>query len=1061
MVLASGGGMRAWGVGLVSLLVTMTAAGGVLGPGNAGFEQGTAGWELLATGRPGTARVAADTAVARVGAGSLRVACAQACEATVASLPLRLEVGRPYRLRGVIRTAGAVSDPLSRYPTAVPATLSMASFPFTSHTPAVGADADWTAVETVFIATRGEDRVQLHLGRNGTATGTAWFDDVALEEVTDIAALVAPETVRWRGEGFRYDDRGWIVLHVEGKPYARGFQHGSLLADEMVAYISKLAIQENGKEPAAGWASLRSRADMLFLCGFDAEQLEEMKGIADGAARAGAKHEGRALDLLDVVTLNSIVDLDYAASGIKVTPHALSGRSFLSAAEELDIPDTRHKCSAIAATGPATADGGVVFGQLFMWGGYTGVHFNVLCDLAPTEGQRLVYQTFPGGIHSGTDFYLNDAGIVFGETTVAQTPFEIAGTPQSSRARRAAQYARSIDDVVRILSERNNGLYTNDWPIADLGTGETAVFLLGTKRSKLWRTSDTPAPFGTPGFLWANNNARDDGVRQEYAVQPDDAPFDMAFGAWNRDIAFREFYHRFRGKIDAQNALELLASSPTNRPHACDGKLTTSEMGRRMVFLAHHGKTTLREKIPGTSRRMPDLPGAIPHLTLGWAPQSPLVISAMLKAARTAPAAPPKEPALALDEAIERYHLDTAKLWRQSVFPASDGDTWLASASAAYWKVLRDLPDPPEKAFGKLSDQLAELGNRYLYVVAHEPDLAAVKAERSYERYGTYQIPRIKGTFALHQLRLALGNDVFLAAMRRAHERFGNRTVETAAFVEALSTGAGRDVSGIVRPWIEREGLPDPRPSVRVEPDGTEWVVRLEVRQEGAPWRLWGAVAIDAGGKRLVKPVEIDGPVTTSEWRLKERPTRVLFNAGRDFPVANPRYFAWSSFADDFDQTLVVHGTARQVEANHTIGLRFQTALADAFSETLPPLVKDAELTAEQAATHDLVVLGEARDNAFIGRLAGTLPVELGNGFFRFRGRTYGHPEDGLFLVVPNPTNPQRTLCLVAANSALQLWRMTKAYQASLPSWAIARGDEVKEQGYFDPERFIFDLAAK
>lgn len=1053
--------MRVWITGVVTLLWTVAGGAAPAGFPNPGFEAGVAGWEVLPTGRPVAATVTADAEVAHGGKGSLRVACASACEVTVASTPLRLEVGRPYRLRATIRAAGVVCDPLARYPTAVPATVSMASFPFTNHAPAVGADADWTAVETVFVATRSTDRVQLHLGRNGTAVGTAWFDDIAVEEVSDIAALVPPETVRWHGEGFAYHDRGWTVLHVEGEPYARGFQHGALLADDIVAYLSKLAIVENGREPAAGWASLRSQADILFLRGFDEEQLEEMKGIADGAARAGARYDGRALDLLDVVTLNSIIDLQYARSGVRVLPHALSGRSFLSAAEEMEIPDSRHKCSAIAATGPATADGGVVFGQIFMWAGYTGVHFNVLCDLQPNRGQRLAYHTFPGGIHSGTDFYLNDAGIVFGETTVAQTPFEITGTPQSSRARRAAQYARSIDDVVRILSERNNGLYTNDWPIADLKTGETAIFLLGTKRSKLWRSSDRPAPFGTPGFLWANNNARDDGVRQEYAVQPDDAPFDMAFGAWNRDLAFREYYHRFKGKIDVQNALELLASSPVNRPHACDGKLTDTEMGRRMVYLAHHGKTTLREKIPGSGRRMPDLPGATPHLALGWTVQSPVVIAEMLKAARRTPADAPKQLPLELDEVTDYLHVDTTKLWRQSVFPAADGDNWLVSASAAYWRMLKDLPDKHDKAAARLADQLAELGNRYLYVTSREPDLAAVKAERSYERYGPYQIPRVKGTFALHQLRLALGTERFLGAMRAAHERFGNRTVNTASFIEALSAGAGQDVSVIVRPWIERVGLPDPKPIVRVEAAGAEWVVRVEVRQEGTPWHLWGAVAIDAGGKRLLKPIELAGPLTVAEWRLAARPTRVAFNAGRDFPVPNPRLFAWSSFADDFHHTLVVYGTARQVEANHTIALRFQTALGDAFSEVLPPVVKDAELTAEQAASHDLVVLGEPRDNAVLARFAGMLPAEIGNGFFRFQGRTYGHPEDGLFLVVPNPHNPERTLYLVVANSALELWRMTRAYQPTLASWAISRAGEVKEQGFFDPERFIFELAAQ
>ena len=79
-----------------------------------------------------------------------------------------------------------------------------------------------------------------------------------------------------------------------------------------------------------------------------------------------------------------------------------------------------------------------------MWSGYTGLHWNVITDIVPSDGYRLVYHTFPGGIHSGADFYLNEAGIAFGETTVAQTPYEADSTPQSNRARKAAQYAASI-----------------------------------------------------------------------------------------------------------------------------------------------------------------------------------------------------------------------------------------------------------------------------------------------------------------------------------------------------------------------------------------------------------------------------------------------------------------------------------------------------------------------------------------------------------------------------------------------------------------------------------------
>ncbi len=138
-------------------------------------------------------------------------------------------------------------------------------------------------------------------------------------------------------------------------------------------------------------------------------------------------------------------------------------------------------------------------------------------------------QTFPGGIHSGTDFYMNDAGIVIGETTVLQTPFDAEGTPQSNRIRKAIQYGSSVDEVAALLREKNNGMYTNDWTLADVKRDEAAILLLGTGQSKLWRSTDQPAPFGTPGFLWANNNARDAGVRREVAAQPEDAPCDSTF----------------------------------------------------------------------------------------------------------------------------------------------------------------------------------------------------------------------------------------------------------------------------------------------------------------------------------------------------------------------------------------------------------------------------------------------------------------------------------------------------------------------------------------------------
>ena len=1003
-----------------------------------------------------------DRQVARAGAASLRVSSAAPAEVTVESDEIALQVGRIYRLSGWIRTEAAFSDPTARYPTALPACLSMASFPFTNHAPAVGATSDWTQVEEVFVATRARDRVRLHLGYNGRASGSAWFDEVRLEAVTNIDEFVAPQTVRWQGEGYRFDDRGWTFLHIEGEPYDRGFQHGALLAGEIAEYARKLSVQQNDNDPPAGWATLRFQTDALLLRGFDAEQLAEMRGIADGAAHRGATVHGRKLDLLDVATLNSVIDLGQMASALRVTPHALSGQSFALPIEEMKIPETVHRCSSFAATGPATASGEVVFGQIFMWGGYTGVHWNVLLDIQPSAGHRLVMQTFPGGIHSGADFYINAAGLVIGETTVAQTPFDPTGTPQSSRIRRAAQYASSIDEVAAILRDGNNGMYTNDWPIADVKSNEVAILLLGTRASRLWRSRDAEAPFGTPGFLWSNNNARDALVRREYAVQPDDAPFDVAFAPTNRDVAFWRFWEENRGRIDEQAAVRLWASSPINRPHACDGKITTSAMARELVFLAHHGKVTLREKFPEKgSRRMPDLPGAVPHLALGYATASPLVVTDLLKAAHrdrlTAARLGDAPPAGTIDLAgvPGRYSVEQRRLWKGTVFPAAAADQWLTSGSAAYWRLLHELPSSAEKAYRQLADRLGELNARYLTIAAREGDLPARAAAVAFDRYAPYHLPRVKGIFALHQLRLLLGTEAFLKVMAEAHSRFAGKEIDTASFVVLAEEMARRSLAPFLAQWTERTGLPDPVFAVRGGKVKEGWRLEIIVTQAGEPYHFFTSVALESAGTVTVRPLEVRGARTEVTWVLPVRPDRVVFNPAFDVPVPLTNPYTWATFLERFDNTLIVYGTARQEEANHTLAVRLQATLADAYSEVLPPVVKDCELTTEMAARHDLILLGSLLDNSLLGRLHGSLPVTLGRGWFTLLGAGYSHPDDGAFLAVPSPFNGDRVLYLWIANSALQLHQMTKRYLPSLQQWAVFRGEEVKAGGFLPVERFV------
>ena len=74
------------------------------------------------------------------------------------------------------------------------------------------------------------------------------------------------------------------------------------------------------------------------------------------------------------------------------------------------------------------------------------------------------------------------------------------------------------------LSKDNNGLYTNEWLLADTKTNEIAMFELGTHKTKLYRSSKNEWFGDTPGFYWGCNNTKDREVRLETIASVNDRP---------------------------------------------------------------------------------------------------------------------------------------------------------------------------------------------------------------------------------------------------------------------------------------------------------------------------------------------------------------------------------------------------------------------------------------------------------------------------------------------------------------------------------------------------------
>jgi hypothetical protein len=322
----------------------------------AAFAQGPGGWKAI------DGRASLDREVVRVGhVASVRIEPDGSGDALAESSPVALTVGKRYELTAWIRTEGLEVEETARAPVAVGAAVTLASMPFDVHSTSLGGTRDWTRVSLRFTATRAEDRIVLAAGAGGRLRGRAWFDSVAIEQLSGDGAPAA-DAVETFGPAYRYPEGGWVHLHIEGQPYERGYQHGRLMAREIPDYVNRCALLFDPKDPGRGWDNARTVTNALFLRGFDREILEEMKGIADGAKEAGAKWRDRSIDLLDIVAANTFVELETLRGAAPATPTGLEGLK-LSAPPYAPKLGTEH-CSAFAATGKATRDGKMVIGHI-------------------------------------------------------------------------------------------------------------------------------------------------------------------------------------------------------------------------------------------------------------------------------------------------------------------------------------------------------------------------------------------------------------------------------------------------------------------------------------------------------------------------------------------------------------------------------------------------------------------------------------------------------------------------------------------------------------------------
>src|SRR5271165_7456481 len=303
---------------------------------------------------------------------------------------------------------------------------------------------------------------------------------VGLACLTSAAALAAqPDGASQDArldKAYRFQRGGWTFVHLEGTPAEIGYQHGYLLSAEISDALAAIKLFDT-RETQRDWEFFRTTARQMLWPHIDAEYQQELQGIADGA-----KAHGVDVDVYDIVALNSFEEVpDYYVPW-------LNKQEKTANAPALKSPGN---CSAFVATGSWTKDGQIVIAHN-NWTNYkNGERWRIIFDIQPAHGYRILMDGFPGVIASDDDFGINSDGLMVTETTITQFEgWDSNGKPEFMRARKALQYAGSIDEYTRIMLDGNNGGYANDWLLGDRKTGEIAQLELGLKAYKLWRTKD-------------------------------------------------------------------------------------------------------------------------------------------------------------------------------------------------------------------------------------------------------------------------------------------------------------------------------------------------------------------------------------------------------------------------------------------------------------------------------------------------------------------------------------------------------------------------------------------
>jgi len=375
-------------------------------------------------------------------------------------------------------------------------------------------------------------------------------------------------------DGLFEEQKGIKILHIAGKPYEMGYQHGYLLAEKIDHMINRTLLattayvsQQTGSDTQEADEMLRiGRENAASHLPDECEQ--EMKGIADGAKDAGID-----ITLEDVMLWNT----NYDQWCIYSHPHywQCGGAGSKERKHSVPIRPPGGGCSSFCAWDEwAGGDGKLIFGKNednFNMPGQLDNRMMVIAD--PKNGFGHAFMSFPGMI--GLDGGMNESGLEMMTQLNSMRHESMSGCGIAVFTRLLLTHASSVEDAIGILREHAHcsGIA---YHVADAKAKAAAVVEASSKMvcvrhpmpgvKALWQSNHSNCYPGWMGYSGYNmvadqapvNELRDISTIERWQDSLKD-PYNFYVQAPSRFERYAQLLHEHYGNVTPENAMKMLS----------------------------------------------------------------------------------------------------------------------------------------------------------------------------------------------------------------------------------------------------------------------------------------------------------------------------------------------------------------------------------------------------------------------------------------------------------------------------------------------------------------------